>query len=426
MDQELIIIQRDSHSHCRRHINQIAVPIQLIESGSNKMKKICVNILNSLLFLLGSSLLNAENISLSGLNMNGIASFEKLRKEYYIGALYLEERSNFPDYVLTMPGKKIMDIRIVADEWTTRNFNSLWTEAILINNDEASQKKLSDEIMNFGQILKGDLKKGDRLVISYTPNIGSRILLNGTALMETTDDGLFTLMLNTWIGQRPFSSDFKRDLLNLGTEAPTAELTKRYNSIKPSAKRTIAIASWAPKKDEPKPEAKKEEPKKETTTAVAAKPAEKPKAAAVATKPATTAPKPAPATVATAPKAPTQPAAAPPAPKPAPAAVTAAPKANASEDLFNVYRSNIYKLTYRNTIYPPRSINLKQEGVIILKIKINRDGRVISVTEEQTSEFASLNKAAETAVKRSAPYPAPPADLKGESFEFSIPFNFKL
>lgn len=387
------------------------------------MKKICLNVLNSLLLLLSASLLHAENVSLKGVSMNGIASFEKLRKEYYIGALYLEERSNFPDYVIAMSGKKVMDMHITIDAWTTRNFNSLWTEAILINNDEATQNKLSSVIMSFGEMLKGDLKKGDRLIIAYTPGVGSQILLNGTVLLETANDDLFNLMLNTWIGQRPFSSDFKRDLLNLGAETSTTELITRYKGIKPSAKRTTAVASWAPKKEEPKPEPKPE-PKKEAATAVAAKSSDKPQPnLTTATKTNTAKPAPAPKTATAQPSPPPPPAAV---PAPAPKPVAAAPKANAAEELFNVYRSNIYKLTYRNTIYPPRSINLKQEGVIVLKIKINREGRVIGMSEEQTSEFASLNKAAETAVKRSAPYPAPPDGLKGESFEISIPFNFKL
>jgi protein TonB len=390
------------------------------------MKKICINVLNSLLFLLAANLLHAENVSLNKLDMNGIASFEKLRKEYYIGALYLSEKSNFPDYVLSMPGRKVMDIRIVADGWTSRNFNGLWTEAILINNDEATQTKLRSVIMDFGKMLKGDLKKGDRLSFVYTPNAGTSIILNGARLMETKDDGLFNLLLNSWIGMRPFSSDFKRDLLNLSTEPKTAELIKRYNSIKPSAKRIAGTASWATKPEEEKPEVKPESKKVVAATTPTAATPSKESAKPVATPAPKAEPAKPPVAAATPAAAPVAPPAPAPAAIPPPPPLPVAPAATTADQLFEVYKSNIYKLTYRNTIYPPRSINLKQEGVIVLKIKINRDGKVINTTEEKTSEFASLNKAAETAIKRSAPYPAPPEALKGDSFEISIPFNFKL
>jgi protein TonB len=377
------------------------------------MKKLCLNLLNILVFVFIAQTANAQ-ISTKGMTLNGIASYEKLRKEHYLAALYLEEPSNFPDYVLAMPGKKVMDIRITIDDWSTRSFTSAWTEAMLINNSGAAQNKNKEFIMEFGKLLKDDLKKGDRLLIAYTPNIGSSIVLNGTTLLTTSDDGVFNLLLNTWIGPRPYSSDFKKDLLNFNNNA---ELVKRHQETTPSAKRVTAIAAWAPKKEEPqpeppKPEAKKPEaPKPEVKKEIAQpKPAEPAKPAAVASVPAAT---PAPAPVAATP------------PPPAPVAA-AKPAVNSSEDLFAAFRANVLKQTYRNTKYPERSINLKQEGVIILKLKINRAGKVVNTTEEQTSEFISLNKAAEVAVKRSQPYPAPPDGLKGETFEISVPFNFKL
>jgi len=429
------------------------------------MKNVLINFLNSLVFILVSSLAYADSQSVDGLNMNGIASFQKLRKDYYIAALYLEERSNFPDYVLAMPGKKVMDIRITIDSWSMRSFNSIWTESILINNDEASQTTNKDIIMAFGKMLKTDLKKGDHLSIVFTPDTGSSIILNNTMLLSTTDDSLFNLLVNTWIGERPYSSDFKRDLLNLNNDTNTAALIKRHSEIKPDAKRVTEVISWVPKKDEPKADTKKTSssalagmPPSDDTSVTATgsrnmavekitlDEPEKPKMTVAMDKPAinTQVPKPvvakpesvptpakqvtpaAPKTVAVAPANPVPTQSPAPTATPPPVTVATTPAANSPDKLLKTFRANVLKQTYRNTKYPERSINLKQEGLIVLKLTINRSGKVVNITEEQTSEFSSLNKAAEIAVKRSQPYSPPPDELPGDRFDVSVPFNFKL
>jgi protein TonB len=118
--------------------------------------------------------------------------------------------------------------------------------------------------------------------------------------------------------------------------------------------------------------------------------------------------------------------------QPTAAAKKAVPVATAStqeqeqENLLRVYRSNVLKLTYLNTQYPKRSMDLKQQGLVVLKIKLNRQGKVLSVEEEQATNYALLNKAARKAVNKSEPYPEVPTSMQGNDFEISLPFNFKL
>lgn len=364
----------------------------------------------------------AQVVNTQGMTLNGIASFERLRKEHYVGALYLTEASNFPDYVLAMPGKKVMDIRITIDEWTARNFTSIWTEAMLINNSDAVQNKNKEFIMKFGELLKGDLKKGDQLQIAFTPKVGTNIVLNGTTLYSTPDENLFNLMLNTWIGARPYSSDFKRDLLNYNNNA---ELTQRHQETKPEKQRIAATASWAPKKEEEtKPEPTKTELAK-SESKPAAKPTEsKPEVAKAKTE----APK-KPESVAASAESKAAPTSVSEAPKPiAQAEPVKTPDVAAANQaaLLEEFRANVIRRTYQYTQYPERSVHLKQEGVVILKLKIDRNGKLAGFSEEQASGFKTLDKAAEIAVKKSQPFPAPPTALQGEIFEINVPFNFKL
>ena len=92
----------------------------------------------------------------------------------------------------------------------------------------------------------------------------------------------------------------------------------------------------------------------------------------------------------------------------------------------NIYRANMLRLTYRYVIYPATALSKNQEGTVIMKVTVNRAGKVVSISPEKLSEFVALNKAAEKALKKASPFPAVPAQLPGDKFEFSIPIKFRI
>ena len=94
--------------------------------------------------------------------------------------------------------------------------------------------------------------------------------------------------------------------------------------------------------------------------------------------------------------------------------------------LFRIYRSNLLKKTYQHVIYPSSAIDRDQQGDVILKLTISRDGDIQKVDYDKRADFSSLNKAAARAVKNSTPYPAAPKQLLGETFEVIMPIKFRL
>lgn len=94
--------------------------------------------------------------------------------------------------------------------------------------------------------------------------------------------------------------------------------------------------------------------------------------------------------------------------------------------LFRIYRSNLLKKTYQHVIYPESAIDRNQQGDVILKLTITRDGKIKDVQYDSRADFSSLNKAAARAVKNAKPYPAAPKRLHGESFEVIMPIKFRL
>lgn len=387
----------------------------------------------SILLLTTSLCASAQNGELS---LNGIASFEQLRKEYYIGALYLGWPGHDPAAIANMPGKKRLQLNITADRWPSLRFAQMWNQAITINNPSAFINANALDILAFTSLPKGDLVEGDHLVIELN-NTSTLVTLNGIPALRTNSPALFTMLLNAWIGQRPPTSEFKRDILELPKDKTGTDLVARFNSVNPNDARKKTVAGWgfkvepeagaalataapaaattavnvaASKKPEPT-EAKAPEPK----PVAEAKPVEpKPTATPVAT------PTPAPVEVAKA------------APAPAalvqPDAATIAAKAAHEKEqqaLYGEYAGGIRGKVLRNIEYPRRAAKESIEGLVMVRIKVDRSGSLNSVEIAQSADDL-LDSEAERAVKRSAPFPKAPDALEGAVTELIVPIVFKL
>ncbi|HET8709947.1 MAG TPA: chalcone isomerase family protein, partial [Spongiibacteraceae bacterium] len=187
------------------------------------------------------------------LNLNGMAAFEQLRKEYYIGALYLGWPGHDPAAIANMPGKKRMLINVTADRWPALRFAQMWNQAITINNPSATINANALDILAFTSLPKGDLVAGDRLVIELNDN-ATVVSLNGIPALRTSSAALFNMLLNGWIGPRPPTSEFKRDILELPKDQAASDLLARFEANHPNESRKKVIAGWG-FKAEPEPAA---------------------------------------------------------------------------------------------------------------------------------------------------------------------------
>ena len=94
--------------------------------------------------------------------------------------------------------------------------------------------------------------------------------------------------------------------------------------------------------------------------------------------------------------------------------------------LLRIYRSNLLKKTYQHIVYPESAIDKNQEGDVILRITIDRSGKVLEIKYDLRARFNSLNKAAKSALNNAQPFPKVPQRVKGESFELLMPIRFRL
>lgn len=354
---------------------------------------------------------------LDGMSLRGLAIYQQLRTDYYVGGLYLPQPAATPDDAFFMPGPKRMDLRVIAESWSDRRFTQQWNQLILINNPADVQKAQQENIIAFATMLKDDLQAGDHITIDLLPDEGTEIKLNGTTLLKSSDPEFFNLLLSCWIGARPPSSGFKQDILSMPDGDRGSSLMTTFEITGPTQTRIAETKSWGKGGSpaaKPKPESKpatssarseaerlaEEKARREAAEAEAEKArlakleAEKARKEAIAR-----------------------------------ALAEAEAKAKAAaraKELINEYSTTMVRASYQHVRYPKRALKLNQQGTVLLEVIIDRKGSLLSSKVIQSSGYSSLDDAAISAVEKTAPFPELPSGIDGAQIEFTLPFTFQI
>ena len=112
------------------------------------------------------------------------------------------------------------------------------------------------------------------------------------------------------------------------------------------------------------------------------------------------------------------------APQPQPSA----PKIDEAHDnrLLATYGQSISKEIKRYQKYPPLAQRRGWEGTAEVLLKIAADGKVTGITLGKSSGHAILDEEALDMVRRAAPLPQAPPDLRGRALVVSVPIVFRL
>lgn len=367
--------------------------------------------------------------------LNGIGVHQELGREVFIGALYSESLSNDADTLMNNVQPMRMELKIVAPEGlTTRRFSRMWIEGMAVNSKADVLTAQADNMVKFDGLFKGRFLKDDFISFTNNPGKGVDIAVNGVLLGNIGDNAFFSMLLSTWIGKIPLSSDYRDSLLKVGDV--DAGLRSRFTTISPAATRTAEVRAWTGAQVEVKTAAVSSSSKSSASAKVevaAVAKTELPKLEVPALEkpaldipvPVTQAEKPAPIAAVTA-STPAK-----------PVVVAAAAKVEEEEEegpaltaqsllARQFYVSDAIKKIRGKTKYPQRALDRDQEGSVRVAIVIDREGTVLSTNILETSKFDLLNKEALEAIKRSAPFPALPAEIAGARFEFTVPMRWTL
>lgn len=76
--------------------------------------------------------------------------------------------------------------------------------------------------------------------------------------------------------------------------------------------------------------------------------------------------------------------------------------------------------------YPREARRRRQEAVVYVRVRINRDGTVVDYRLEKPSTHEALNQETLALIARAQPLPPPPMEVTGETVEFVVPVEFFL
>lgn len=386
--------------------------------------------------------------------LNGSSVYSDLGKNQFAAALYLETPQKNPDSVHSMEGERRMEARVL-NNYSKRRWFTLWMQSISINNSRETFSKSAQDLITLMQAAKSAPQKGDFIEYLSSSTQGTSMRFNGTELVADLPVEVFGLLLNTWIGAIPPSTNFKQEILGNQRHPEAMQLLETVTTdpqrkalaaswILPPKLETVKVAVKPAIKKAPKAKAVAAvKPKEKATlspvTAVAEKVAvtETTKEAAkeatinkmAAAKPAADVTRSASAALSTAASTKTA------AIETATSDKEVATNADSEDELdFSVaealamrdYTPLVVQKIYKKISYPSRAINRGFEGTVRMAIVVSKTGALESATIAQASNHSILNKAAIKATERAAPFPELPAALNTDQFEITVPITFKL
>ena len=149
------------------------------------------------------------------MTLNGAAT----RKYYYVvdmyvGLLYLQNPSSDANTIFADEGYKRMVFHTLLSRASGRRIGKALYEALKLSPEEAAA--LGAPIDTVIDMFDVEMHEGDETFIEYIPGEGTRIVIKGNVRGEIASKDLFNAFLGIWIGEEPFSEEFKAGIL--GTE----------------------------------------------------------------------------------------------------------------------------------------------------------------------------------------------------------------
>lgn len=107
-------------------------------------------------------------------------------------------------------------------------------------------------------------------------------------------------------------------------------------------------------------------------------------------------------------------------------AASAPTMAPASPIAISVWRNELLQRLLQAKRYPEEARGRDQQGVVQLRISLDRQGKLLSANVVKSSGFAVLDAEAVATIHRAEPFPEPPPQMPGNPVELTVPVHFSL
>jgi len=149
--------------------------------------------------------------------LNGAGIRSKFFFSIYIGALYLPEKLHEVSTILKSDTPNRVMMHCLYHEIDKKKLVDAWNEGFDSNLDQQQRKTLHDRIEQFNNMFPA-LKRGDVILLDYTPGKGTRLNFNGKLLGTVEGKDFNSALLSIWLGEHPADTDLKSAMLGTDNE----------------------------------------------------------------------------------------------------------------------------------------------------------------------------------------------------------------
>ncbi len=155
-----------------------------------------------------------ETIDVEGhaLHLNGMALRKKFIIKVYVAGLYLSSKSSSAEEILAADAPRRMVMHFISGHGTKGKMCGAWNDGLKDNSPGASAELTQQFTELCGMMV--DIKDGESLVLTYVPDIGTKIEIAGTERGMIAGKAFADAVLRCWIGPKPGPGEgFKKGVL---------------------------------------------------------------------------------------------------------------------------------------------------------------------------------------------------------------------
>lgn len=134
----------------------------------------------------------------------------------YVGLLYIGDTSVKPDLIASTDMPRRMEFHLLSNRVTARRFVNVIEEGLALNTTREEMVAIEPRVQELFKLFDYKWTKGTIGWIEWVPEKqASRVVINDNIRGYVAGKDLSDALLRIWIGDRPVSERFKRQVLGL-------------------------------------------------------------------------------------------------------------------------------------------------------------------------------------------------------------------
>jgi hypothetical protein len=163
----------------------------------------------------GVKLEPAAQLGGAALQLNGAGVRTRAIFKVYVAGLYVPAKNTSAAALLAQKGPRRLALTMLRN-LDADSFAGALNDGLRNNHTEAQLAAFKPQIDALNAAVKAvdEVKKGDVVNIEFTPEAGTRILVNGQQKgASIAGEDFYAAMLRIWLGDKPADADLKKGLL---------------------------------------------------------------------------------------------------------------------------------------------------------------------------------------------------------------------